>query len=159
MAVSPPEPRSAARVLVLDEGDRVLLFRGWDPAEPQAGSWWITPGGGLEPGETPRDAAGRELREETGLSTTDLHGPVHTDEVEYSLEGHAYRQRQEYFYTRVTRFELSNTDWTPLERDIMLDSRWWSIEELEQNGTERAPAEPVYPRDLAAVIQRSLGER
>ena len=37
------------------------------PAAPDRGSWWFTPGGGLDPGESHRDGAVRELFEETGL--------------------------------------------------------------------------------------------
>jgi ADP-ribose pyrophosphatase YjhB (NUDIX family) len=51
-----------ASVLVFDERNRVLLVR---HAE---GNVWTTPGGMIEPGETPADAAVRETWEETGLA-------------------------------------------------------------------------------------------
>ncbi|MFF8827790.1 NUDIX hydrolase [Streptomyces sp. NPDC015131] len=57
--------RSAARIVCLDAGHRVLLLRWRDPFD---GRWlWEPPGGGVEPGETPLVAARRELAEETGL--------------------------------------------------------------------------------------------
>lgn len=49
-------------VLIFDHRDRVLLVRHID------GDIWSTPGGMVEPGETPSDAALREVWEETGLS-------------------------------------------------------------------------------------------
>jgi ADP-ribose pyrophosphatase YjhB (NUDIX family) len=49
--------RVAARVVLLDRAGRVLLFRGCDPWQPAAGIWWITPGGGVEPGESLEQAA------------------------------------------------------------------------------------------------------
>jgi ADP-ribose pyrophosphatase YjhB (NUDIX family) len=68
-----PVARPAARVLCLAEGT-VLLLRWRDPVE--GFEVWEPPGGGLETGETWRQAAERELREEAGLVAAALAGPV-----------------------------------------------------------------------------------
>lgn len=47
-------------LVVLWQGDRVLMV-----LERSRGCWEL-PGGGIDPGETPREAAVRELREEAG---------------------------------------------------------------------------------------------
>ena len=44
--------RVAARVLVVDRDGAVLLLRGGDPHRPEAGTWWFTPGGGVDDGES-----------------------------------------------------------------------------------------------------------
>lgn len=48
-------------IALRDDGGRVLLARHVE------GNVWLLPGGGIEPGETPADAAVREMWEETGL--------------------------------------------------------------------------------------------
>ena len=63
--------REAARVVLFDPRGRILLARGHDADQPQR-HWWFTIGGGLEAGESPRVAAVREMREETGLT---VHAP------------------------------------------------------------------------------------
>ena len=54
-------------VLVFDERNRVLLVRHIE------GNDWTTPGGMIEPYETPADAAVREMWEETGIHVALTH--------------------------------------------------------------------------------------
>lgn len=56
--------RVAAAVVVRHDGQVLLAQR--PPGKPYEG-YWEFPGGKLEPGETPRQALARELREELGL--------------------------------------------------------------------------------------------
>ena len=61
--------RPSARLLVLDQEGRVLLFQFVFDDGPLAGTrYWATPGGALEPGEGYPEAARRELLEETGIA-------------------------------------------------------------------------------------------
>ena len=144
--------RRAARVLLVDGQDRVLLLRGTDPADASRGDWWFTPGGGLDEGEQPAQAARRELAEETGLDLPeDALGPVvHTRVAHFSFSGTDYRQSEVYYLARVERHEVDTSGWTPLEVASVTGHRWWPRAEL--TGT----AERVFPGDLADVLTRVL---
>lgn len=97
---SAPVRRTAARVILLDELDRVLLLSGTDPQVDSR--WWITPGGGVEMGEELLDTALRELTEETGFRLTgdQLTGPLWRREAEFTFTGIHYVQTEFYFVAR-----------------------------------------------------------
>jgi 8-oxo-dGTP pyrophosphatase MutT (NUDIX family) len=145
--------RVAARVLVIDDGGAVLLLRGCDPAEPERGTWWMTPGGGLDAGETAEAAARRELREETGLDLDDLGPVVFRRSTEFDFEGVHYRQRELFFCARAPRFAIDDAGWSDVERRSVLGHRWWTHAELV------ATDETLYPETLARILADILGRR
>jgi 8-oxo-dGTP pyrophosphatase MutT (NUDIX family) len=145
--------RVAARVLVIDEGGALLLLRGRDPAEPERGTWWLTPGGGLDPGETPEAAARRELREETGLDVVDVGPVVFRRSTEFDFEGVRYRQHESFFCVRAPRFTIDDGGWSDVERRSVLGHRWWTHAELD------ATDETLYPETLARVLADVLSRR
>ncbi len=144
--------RDAVRALVLDDGDRVLLFVGSDPDEPLRGQWWFTPGGGVEPGESDVDALVREVGEETGLRVDPqaVGRPVWLREAIFRFTAEWYLQREKFFVLRVPSHRVDTSGFTPLETSSVLGHRWWTLDELAST------SDVVYPTCLASELSELL---
>jgi 8-oxo-dGTP pyrophosphatase MutT (NUDIX family) len=138
--------RPTSRLLVLDEHDRLLLIMTKAP-DTSGAARWITPGGGVDPGESHEEAAVRELHEETGQVVAEVGPVVRVDdfEVPWDAADHTHGHA-EFFVVRLPHFEVVDDDWTDDERVDILESRWFSLDELEST------TDPVEPVDLAATV-------
>jgi len=81
-------------VCVVQKPDGQVLLTERTPRQVAAG-FWEMPGGKIEPGETPAQAAARELQEETGLAATGL-----TPWIAYEHQFNTRRLRLHFFRTR-----------------------------------------------------------
>jgi ADP-ribose pyrophosphatase YjhB (NUDIX family) len=129
--------RSAARAIVLDELDRVLLVRVGEAER----AVWLTTGGGVEDGESDEAAIRRELAEEAGLETFELGPLVWTRTVRTPLEGGRWDgQTERYYLVRVQAFDpVPRLPWDVLAKEGMTAVRWWAPEELVSRGARFAP--------------------
>lgn len=145
--------RRGARLILLDEDERVLMMQGHDVDEP-ARRWWFTPGGGIDPGESGVDAAVRELFEETGLrvAPNDVVGPVATRSAVFDFHRQAVRQDEEFYVARIDRpGPVVRDGWTAVERAFMDDVRWWDLDDLAAVGIE------VFPEGFVPLVRELLG--
>ncbi len=151
--VAVPGLRNTSRIVLMDPSGAVLLFKTMAP-DSSGLSRWITPGGGVDPGESHPEAALRELFEETGRRFADAGDPVWTYDFEVSWDQADHdRGHAEYFLVRTERFEPTNEFWTAEEHHDVSDWGWFSAEEIRRSAT---PHEPQFLPDLVSRLSAGL---
>lgn len=144
--------RRAARVMLLDPGDRVLLMR-YDDGPPN-GSHWTTPGGGLNPGEDYPAAAVRELEEETGWDDVTLLHEVHRRSFPMDYAGQMVFQHERLYLARTGQALRPIHGVEAMHAsDGIAGWRWWTLAELD------ATTEAIWPAELPDLIRKALNLR
>ncbi|MCB0910614.1 MAG: NUDIX domain-containing protein [Propionibacteriaceae bacterium] len=143
----PRRHRQAARVVITDS-ERVLLLADTDPGLPGS-RWWVTPGGGIDAGESPLQAAVREVAEETGLVAAPdvLRGPVAVRTVVHGYSDQVLSQVESFFVLVVAEpFEVQPGGLTAAERITLDGWDWLRLDALV------GLAEPVWPANLPELV-------
>lgn len=148
--------RTTSRVLPVDDHGRILLLRGFEPARPHR-LFWFTVGGAIAPHETPREAACRELREETGIVVTPdaLGEPFGSSTVEFAWDGFRIVQDQVFFAVRVGDVPVSLDGLDAIEKATTTAYRWWYADELAASAELYDERLPGLMRHAADSLHRS----
>ena len=144
--------RAAARVVMISPDEKIFMILGHDVDDPSF-RWWFTPGGGMIEGENPREAAVRELHEETGLAVLParLEGPVLSRQSTFRFVGSTRKQDELFFLLRVTDQERAlvdsegGTSLTLLEKEVLDTQEWFSPQELARMAADGVN---VFPEPL-----------
>ena len=141
--------RQGVRAVVLDQDDRILLVR----FEFPDGSLWAAPGGGIGDGETPEQAIGRELAEETGLEGVELGPWIWLREHVFPFwDGSWDGQVERFVLVRTLSFEPApRFTLEELAAEFVTGLRWWTVAELAAAGERFAPRR--LPELVAALLR------
>lgn len=149
--------RNAVKVVLLNDADELLLMCMDDPTitsigEESRGPFWTLIGGEIESNETIRDAAEREVFEETGLGKEDIEfGPiVWFGELDLTLYGKPTHIRQDFIVARTKRKEISLVNLTSYEKEVVKRVSWFSLDRIINSGEVVHPV--VLPNYLPDII-------
>jgi 8-oxo-dGTP pyrophosphatase MutT (NUDIX family) len=149
LVVLPKVSRPSARIICLDDQGRILLLRWRDPFD--GSTKWEPPGGGIEAGETPLQAARRELIEETGLAS-DLIEPRPVEIARaFRWNGRDHEHTEWFYLARIPKTDLRPAGLLADESEQFLGYRWFSRKEI-QLSPERI--EPIQLLEVIADLTR-----
>ena len=132
-------------VRAADTGRVLMLQRGLDPSDPASGTWEF-PGGHLEDGEAPLQAAQREWQEETGLALQPMTETGQWTSSDGSFVGYVYTVPAE--FALLDRQPGVNPD--DPDGDSVESIAWWDPSMLWDNPAVR----PELAHDLPLVFGR-----
>ncbi len=126
---------------------RVLLMKSQKPVS--GSEFWVTPGGGLEPGESDEDALRREVAEETGARHLHIVQQVWKRQHDFAWNGREYSQDEAYYLVLTDPFDpVMDMQAAPGEASAFREFRWWSIDAIGRSG------ETFSPRLLHCLLER-----
>lgn len=133
-------------ILIDPKAGRTLLFEDSDPGVEGA-RWWVTPGGGIDPDESEREAAVREIAEETGavLPPERLSGPIATRHVVHGYSDQVIEQDESFYVVFLDQFDVNTSQHTADEKLTILSHRWWSHDDL------RHTDDWIWPHELVEL--------
>jgi 8-oxo-dGTP pyrophosphatase MutT (NUDIX family) len=146
--------RHVVRAVVLDIHERMLLFHTRDPTYPELGRWWELPGGGIDPGETFREAAVRELAEEAGIVVTpdQIGQPGWRRRATFRYRGERRINNEVIVPVRLAAAgpTVDGSARVGFEAEDYVDFRWWPVREVIIS------AERFYPGRLPDLLEPFL---
>lgn len=130
-----------------------MVSQGFDAVEQ---TYYYRPlGGGIEYGESSKDAVLREIREELGVGVEGVRlvGVIENIFTYEGEQGHEIVFVFDGEFSDKSLYELDEIDGYEREADVRFKAKWQSLDEIERNGGR------LVPEDLANLLRRQRSAR
>ena len=146
--------RPCVGIMLVNKDGRIWIGDRINPSKPDSTITWQMPQGGIDAGETPAEAAARELLEETGTDRAEIvlesahwyNYDLPAAVVGKALKGKYRGQTQRWFLMRFTGDD-NNIDIAADEHQEFSQWRWADVDELVELIVDFK--RPVYERVVA----------
>lgn len=122
--------RKSARAILINKENEILLFKFIFKEMFEEKVIWVTPGGGVEPGEDFEATLKRELFEETGLILKSIGPWIWTKEVLFKGKESDFISYERYYLINTNNKDISFDNMTLNEVTTLKGFKWWSANEL-----------------------------
>jgi 8-oxo-dGTP diphosphatase len=151
--------RDTVRLVLVNKLKRVLMIKIETefpiiPDRPESTVRWITPGGGVEPGESFEQALIREAREEVGINLVDCGTCVWTEQPVREIYGELIQLNMRYHFVCIDEHQVEPSNLTQEEVDVFREFRWWSLDEML--ATDEILFPPGLPELLAPLVRGDI---
>lgn len=131
------ETRRSARAILLNSENQIFLFKfqfGFLSGEK---TLWVTPGGGINKGETFEEGLKRELYEELGIKDEIAPKWVYKrNRIFEKKDGSKFLSEERYYLVRIEKSDFNFDGWEESEKKYTRDWKWWSVEDIRMSGEE-----------------------
>jgi 8-oxo-dGTP diphosphatase len=122
--------RKSARAILINNENKILMFKFKFENIQGENVLWVTPGGGVEEGENFEQALKRELHEETGLVLNSIGPWIWTKEVIFKGKERDFVSYERYYLIKMDNTNISFENMTLNEVRTLKGFKWWDINEL-----------------------------
>lgn len=145
--------RKRASALLISADNRLFLFKFEFAFLDHGKTFWVTPGGGVNEGESFKQGLRRELYEELGLDVTVTEPYAFFRKMPFTHKsGEEFISDERFFVVKVPDENVIFSNMSAVEKKLTKEGKWWSVDDI------RSSSEEFFADDLDSILENILND-